>query len=142
MHRPRILRQPGECQTKKLIDAARYWATDGKISQLEQREQIAQDAKLFGIDPKELEEACRIDPEQENDDYEIWPENETVLYVFLNCGTQWRRVATVGGIIALGLDYPAVESTMRMLSIQDQEEVFRDLRVMEAAALEVMNARN
>ena len=42
------------------------------------------------------------------------------------------------GVIYQGLDYTAVESVLRTLKIRDRAEVFNGVRVMEAAALEVL----
>jgi hypothetical protein len=39
-----------------------------------------------------------------------------------------------------GLDYAAVRAVMDMLDVPDTAQTFRDVRVMEAAALEVFNA--
>lgn len=40
----------------------------------------------------------------------------------------------------LGLDYAAVRAVMDMLDVADKAQTFRDVRIMEAAALEVFNA--
>lgn len=69
----------------------------------------------------------------------IWPENVTSLSVFLACSTQWRYGATGG---CLGMDYPALECAMRMMDVKDAPAVFRDVRIMEGAALEVLNDRS
>ena len=39
----------------------------------------------------------------------------------------------------LGLNYVALESVMRMLKIRNQDEIFNGIRVMESAAMEVLN---
>lgn len=54
----------------------------------------------------------------------------------MKLSTQWR-LGAMGGV--MGLDYPAVESVLRMLKIKDKAEMLDSLRVMEIAALEEMN---
>lgn len=54
--------------------------------------------------------------------------------LFLQLQTQWRRAGQFGAMV--GLDYIAVESTMRLLDIQPNKELFDGLRTMEFAALE------
>jgi hypothetical protein len=67
----------------------------------------------------------------------VWPENESSVMAFLECQTQWRVTSTMRQLIWLGLDYVAVRAVL------DAEghgrDVFEDLRVMEAAALPVLN---
>lgn len=60
---------------------------------------------------------------------------ETVIF-FLRLSTQWRHGAMGGWI---GLDYPAVESTMRMLRVKDKAGMLQQVQIMEKAALEVLN---
>lgn len=54
--------------------------------------------------------------------------------MFVTLGTQWRH-APMGG--ALGLDYSAVEPTLRLLGVPRKAwgDVFADLRVLERAAV-------
>ena len=59
--------------------------------------------------------------------------------MFVACQTQWRS-GPMGGV--LGLDYPGVESVMRMKRVKDKPAMFEDLRVMELAALKVLNAKS
>ncbi|MDR5655410.1 DUF1799 domain-containing protein [Ruixingdingia sedimenti] len=63
------------------------------------------------------------------------PVNWSSVCAFLACETQWRAVATLAGVIWLGLDYPAVDVVLRRQGAPDA--VFADLQIMEAAALEV-----
>lgn len=73
------------------------------------------------------------------EDFEVWPDNWATVEVFLCCATQWRVVAGMGGLLYQGLDYPAVESVLRLLKIEDVGDIFNGLRVMEKAAGEVLN---
>ncbi len=57
-------------------------------------------------------------------------------------GTQWRVVVGMGGGIAyLGLDYPAIPEALRMVGVKQKRrrQVRTGLRIMESAALPVMN---
>jgi hypothetical protein len=69
----------------------------------------------------------------EQEDFEVWPENERAIRLFLAIKTQWRT--GVNG--PTGLDYNVLFSAMdRMkLSDQDYESMFLDMRVIESAAL-------
>lgn len=78
-------------------------------------------------------------------DCKVWRENwESVLFFAHHCGTQWRYVGVgMGGAMATGLDYTAVLAALRTLRLPKDrfEEVYADVRVMERAALTVMNDR-
>ena len=70
-------------------------------------------------------------------DVEVWDENWQSVSFFLEyCRTQWR--VGMGG--ATGLDYTAVLASLRTLRFprERSNEVFSDVRLMEAAALEEM----
>jgi hypothetical protein len=73
---------------------------------------------------------------------EVWEENWDTLMVFLALQTQWRREipAMSGQMIWHGLDYPAMESTLRMMGHwKKSAEIFEGLRIMESAALPILN---
>lgn len=85
--------------------------------------------------PSEIEAvASGAAPEEEH--FEVWPENWEAVQLFLRLSSQWRYGA-MGGVI--GLDYPSVESVMRMLRVKDKATMLDELQVMERAALEVLN---
>ena len=56
-------------------------------------------------------------------------------------GTQWRRAGMDG--MATGLDYSALPAVLRIVGVPRSEwlHVFDDLRVMEDAALEILNKK-
>lgn len=68
----------------------------------------------------------------------VLPENEDAVRVFRAAGTQWRRAGMTG--VASGLDYAGVEAAARALAIAWTDDLLDRLRVMEAAAIEVMHA--
>nr|WP_267967780.1 MULTISPECIES: DUF1799 domain-containing protein [Rhizobium/Agrobacterium group] len=61
------------------------------------------------------------------------------MMAFLACDTQWRVVGVgLGGMIWIGLDYTACDVVFRRGRYADP--VWDDLRVMEEAALPVLNS--
>ena len=80
-------------------------------------------------------EVAEEEPEEEN--MPIAPENWTSLMAFMGCETQWRVTSTMAGLIWIGLDYVGVKV---LLDAEDLDrDVFRDIRIMEAAALPILN---
>ena len=74
------------------------------------------------------------------DEIGVWPENWQSVNFFMDyCRTQWRT--GMGG--STGLDYTAVLACLRTLRLgrERTDEVFADVRVLEAAALEAMIAK-
>ncbi|MEX5744650.1 DUF1799 domain-containing protein [Massilia sp. X63] len=67
---------------------------------------------------------------------EIWPENLRSYELFNALATQWR--IGMGG--QAGLDYNVVPVVLRLQGVPRAEwpELFADVRVMEAAALQAM----
>ena len=74
-------------------------------------------------------------------DFEVHPDNADAVEVFCQLGTQWRMLATLGGAVTQGLDYSAVDATLRLLRFKParRTELFHDLRLMESAALKAMS---
>ena len=66
--------------------------------------------------------------------FEVWDVNWPTVVLFLACETQWREVATMNGLDRRGLDYSAVDVTMRRLDAPDH--TFNGVMIMERAALE------
>ncbi|MGD9476148.1 DUF1799 domain-containing protein [Shinella sp. G-2] len=65
------------------------------------------------------------------------PQNWSSLLAFLACQTQWRVVATMGGLIWLGLDYAAARAALEELGLPLSR--MADLRALEAGALPILN---
>ena len=57
--------------------------------------------------------------------------------MFVRLQTQWI-IAGFGGFI--GLNYQSAETVLRIYAVEDRAETFESLQVMEAAALEILNA--
>ena len=86
------------------------------------------DAAMMGI--------ALPEPEREAD-FEVWPENEEAVLLFLRVQTQWRT--SMAGVT--GLDYASVVATAKLYSIEDLPSVFEDLQVMEIAAMNLLNKK-
>lgn len=67
--------------------------------------------------------------------YEVWPEHEDAVILFLRCQTQWR----VGGLGVVGLDYAVVLQVMDLYAVGDRRQALEDLQVMESRAKELIN---
>lgn len=119
-------------QKKKLEDAARHWAGGGVI------DEAANDLAAFGASPEIIRAAQEISPSR---DFEIWPENEAVVSLFMMLQTQWISKLTSKGLIYIGLNYQSVEFILKIEGIKDQREAFHELRIMEAAALHILNSK-
>lgn len=73
-------------------------------------------------------------PKNETD---IMPRNWPSLLAFLNCQTQWRAIATMGGLIWQGLDYGAARGALEEMGLP--LSYMADIRALEAAALPILN---
>ena len=92
----------------------------------------------MGAPPEVIEEAQR-NAEPEEEICWVWEENWNSVLFFFACSTQW--IVGMGG--RAGLNYPGVESAMRINGIKqkDRKALFADLQTMEFAALEVLNKK-
>jgi hypothetical protein len=68
--------------------------------------------------------------------FEIWPENWPAWQAFMAVQTQWAT--SMAGLT--GLDYARVRHGLRMAGIKPTKEMFENLRLIEGAALEALNA--
>ena len=117
------------------MDAARHWAA-GSRGNGGGKDEAADDLRFYGATDEAIEELLGND--DDSDVFEVWPENQRPLELFLACRTQWR-VGPFGGV--LGLDYQGVAAVFRMKHVKDQEAMLGDLQVMEAAAIPLLNAK-
>lgn len=70
---------------------------------------------------------------------EICPDEYGAFSLFIALGTQWRWCAMSGR--RLGLDYNVIPNTAQMMGTEMTPALFRDLRVMEHAALDALAER-
>nr|WP_319388195.1 DUF1799 domain-containing protein [uncultured Cohaesibacter sp.] len=73
----------------------------------------------------------------EDEAFDIMAKNTDSMLAWLNVETQWKVIASMAGLIWIGLDFSAVDVALRRLSFPDG--VFGDLLVMEKAALPILN---
>jgi hypothetical protein len=99
------------------------------------------DAELFGLSDAQKSD-LHAALSQNDDEYDgVWPDNELVTIAFLLSTTQWRVAVGMGGVAYLGFDYPGVQAGLTASGIEITPELWMDLRVMEIAAIDLMNAR-
>lgn len=72
--------------------------------------------------------------------FEYYADNSESLALFMLLETQWRVVAAMKPVWT-GLDYTAVQATMNLVGVRRrrQAQLFADMRVMERAAIPVLN---
>ena len=100
------------------------------------------DALIASGAPQDVVDAARGAAIQS--DFEVWPENEDAVDVFLELGNAWDWVVPgMGEARRVGIRATEIESTLRLLGYRAarRKELFRDVRVMERAALEAMQSR-
>lgn len=93
--------------------------------------------------PDDVIEAAQAKVTTPDDACHVWEENWRSLEFFLGIEHQWVIVSGMAGVHYVGLNYPAIESVMRTLSPVPKKQrpaLFNDLRVMERAALEILNS--
>ena len=80
--------------------------------------------------------------EQEGTTFEIHEDNQDTVAAFLALQTQWRIIAGMA-MAYQGLDYGSIPAVLNMIGIPraDRARVFAELRIMEIAALPVLNAK-
>ncbi|WP_185858890.1 DUF1799 domain-containing protein [Vreelandella populi] len=72
----------------------------------------------------------------------IWPWNVEAFEVFRDCASQWRYITPpMASPVPIGIERSQLESTMRMLGIENQRETLRKIQHIEAGALEVMRSK-
>lgn len=96
-------------------------------------QEIIEDALALGASDEDIARLARMRPPE---DFQVLPENWPALRLFLAMQTQWRAAA-MGGLI--GLDYGVLDGVARLSGIVLDEDVFARLRILEMAALEVVN---
>jgi hypothetical protein len=67
--------------------------------------------------------------------YEVWPEHEDAVLMFLRCETQWRTMSS--GV--MGMDYGVVLQLMDLYAVDNRRQVLEDLQIMEGRAKELIN---
>ena len=68
-------------------------------------------------------------------EYEVWPEHEDAVLLFLRCQTQWRT--TMLGV--MGLDYGVILQMLDLYAVSNRPQAMEDLQVMEGRAKQLIN---
>ncbi|WP_119304954.1 DUF1799 domain-containing protein [Dongia deserti] len=122
-------------EKKKLRDAARHWASGDDPTAGD--DSVARELRELGAPPEVIAQwERRAKGNAERARFAILEENQDAVRLFLASSTQWRT-AGMGGV-AIGLDYPGVESAARMMALAVTPTLFADLREMEHAAIKAM----
>ena len=109
---------------KKLEAAAQHWAKGGE------QDDTPDDAKTLGV--------IMVDAPTTPASFEVWDENWDTVMMFMRMQTQWN--VTMGGFV--GLKYEVLRWLCDLYSVEDQRTMLDGLRIMEAAALQVLNDRS
>lgn len=77
-------------------------------------------------------------------EFDVWAENWPTVEAFLFVSTQWRVVQQGGGMARgqtywIGLDYAAAKAGLDGAELEAGPEIWRGLRMMEAAARNALN---
>lgn len=75
---------------------------------------------------------------------DVWPDNWLTWETFRAMDTQWNLVVGLGGAAYIGLRHEAVPEAMETAGVpkKKRQQVRKGIRVMEAAALAVLNERD
>jgi hypothetical protein len=85
----------------------------------------------LGLDPSVL-------PEDQPCDFEVWDDNWDVVMMFLRLQTQWNT--TMAGF--MGIKYEVLQWLCGLYSVEDPRAMLEGIRIMEAAALQLLNNRS
>jgi Phage related hypothetical protein (DUF1799) len=115
---------------KKLSEAAAWWVRGGG-----EYDQARADLRAFGFAEEAIVE--QLGPVE--NDCHLWPDNWAAWCAFLTVQTQWAR----GGMGEMtGLDYARVRVGLAMAGVKSTPELFSKLRIIESAALNLLNKKD
>lgn len=93
---------------------------------------VAEDMALFGAKNFKLPDWMTEQDVEEPEECGVLIENWEAVQVFLACGTQWRQDRN--GILT-GLRYDALDILLKRFRIEDPDDAFWRVQVMENAAV-------
>lgn len=107
-------------------------------------ERVLEDMRVRGAPASAIETArARLEPEAVDPVLEIHPRNVAAVKALIAMGTQWVAVGvgtmSRAQVIRTGLNYAALEPTLRMAGLDLTPDDFGRLRVLEAGCLEAWN---
>ncbi|MBB3858874.1 hypothetical protein GGQ88_000114 [Novosphingobium hassiacum] len=99
------------------------------------------EAREFGIPEEHI---AQIEQSREGAEFEVWADNWPTVEAFLFVSTQWNVAQQGGGLapghmLYIGLDYACVAAGLCGAGIEASPEIWRGLRIMEAAARNTLN---
>jgi hypothetical protein len=136
------LGKPDQGQSKKLEAAARFWAGERTQPVGHLDEHVIQGLISAGAPDDVIELARSKIKSGSVERFEVYEENwETVLF-FLALKGQWRVISGMS-VFYQDIDHTAIFHTMEMLGTpkRQRKQLFLDVKLMAAAALEVLNIR-
>jgi hypothetical protein len=89
-----------------------------------------------------IEAAHRHKKGDEDQSFEVWEDNWTSVFFFLEyASTQWQVAVGMSQPAYFGLRYEGIEAAMRMNGVRPKERaaLLADLNVMARAALPILN---
>lgn len=108
---------------------------------------VQDDAALFEMDEVSLAHLREAMRAEDDDVCEVWLQHWDIVQAFIAVDTQWRAVVGGGGfapsrMVFIGLDYAGVRAGLDAEGIEVTPDLWRGLRVMEAAACAALNEVN
>ena len=98
-----------------------------------------EDLQVLGAPAEAIREwKTQFDQQEENTSMTLPADCRPAVQAFFACATQWNRLVAGDRLLATGLNYAGVREALRFLRIRVTPELFRDLQLMEGAALEAM----
>ena len=95
---------------------------------------------IGGVEDKSHDDAAvlgikGLTQERKEKDFEVSEEHWESVMLFIKLMTQWRT--TMGGVI--GLDYTVLQMLFELYDVNNRQEIFEDIQVMEREAIIHMN---
>jgi hypothetical protein len=90
----------------------------------------------------EVIDAVKKQHASKEENFAVYEDNWESLMFFLAVANQWNVTANVSNLIYLGLNWSGIESvirTFRPVQKAKRAQLFDDLRIIERAALSVLN---
>ena len=116
---------------KKLIEAAKYWASGSEQKKVD-KEKAKAEAKAWGFEWNE---------EEYSDDFEVIEENWEIVNMFLKIQTQW--IMSFGGVVGLNYEILLLKGGLfDLYDVQNRKEVFDGIRVIESIVVQEINKKD
>ena len=115
---------------KKLTEAAVWWVQ--LPSGGAPVDTVAEDMAVMGVRDFKPPDWMTERDEEDAEEFGILPENWQAANAFLACATQWHHDRNG---VPLGLRYEAVDLVLRLRGIENIDDAFQRLQVMETAAV-------